>query len=64
MAIPLQLAPLYDGQEVFMWSDHQLDLGMDFLVGIMVFARDAQNIAVAPHFHGLHSSLELCCEGP
>ena len=20
--------------------------------------------AVAPHFHGLHSSLQLCCEGP
>ena len=21
-------------------------------------------LAVAPHFHGLYSSLELCCEGP
>ena len=32
--IPLQFAPLYDGQEVFVWSDCLLDLGMDFLVVI------------------------------
>ena len=31
----------YDGQEVFMWSDCLLDLGMDFLIGNMVFAWDA-----------------------
>ena len=28
---------LYDGQEVFMWSDCLLDLGMDFIVDDMVF---------------------------
>ena len=36
MTIPLQFASLYDGQ-VFVWSDCPLDLGMDFLVGNMVF---------------------------
>ena len=33
MTTPLQFTPLYDGQEVFMWSDCLLDLGTDFLVG-------------------------------
>ena len=33
MTIPLQFASLYDGQEVFVWSDYLLDLGTDFLVG-------------------------------
>ena len=33
MTIRLQFASLYDGQEVFMWSDCLLDLGTDFLVG-------------------------------
>ena len=33
MSIPLQFAPLYDGQEVFVWPDYLLDLGTDFLVG-------------------------------
>ena len=32
MTIPLQFASLYDGQEVFVWSDCLLDLGTDFLV--------------------------------
>ena len=43
MTIPLQFAPLYDSQEVFAWSDCLLDLGTDFLVGNMVFVRDACN---------------------
>ena len=30
--IPLQSASLYDGREVFVWSDSLLDLGMDFLL--------------------------------
>ena len=30
MTIPLQFASLYDGQEVFVWSDCLLDLGKDF----------------------------------
>ena len=29
------VASLYDGQEVFVWSDCQLDLCTDFLVGII-----------------------------
>ena len=37
MSIPLQFASLYDGQEVFVWSDFLLDLGTDFLVGNMAF---------------------------
>ena len=41
MSIPLQFVSLYGGQEVFMWSDCPLDLGIDFLVGNMVFVSDA-----------------------
>ena len=41
MTIPLQVASLYDGQEVVVWSDSLLDLGTDFLVGNMVFVGDA-----------------------
>ena len=41
MTIPLQFASLYDGQEVFVWSNGLLDLGTDFLVGNMVFVGDA-----------------------
>ena len=37
MSIPLQIASLYDNQEVFVRSDCLLDLGMDFLVGNMLF---------------------------
>ena len=37
MTKPLQFASLYDGQEVFVWSDCLLDLCADFLVGNMVF---------------------------
>ena len=59
MTILLQFASLYDGQEVFVWSDCLLDLGTDFLNGNMVFVEDAQYLAVALHFHGLYSSLEL-----
>ena len=33
MTIPLQFASLYNGQEVFVWSDCLLGLGMDFLDG-------------------------------
>ena len=33
----LQFASLYDGQEVFVWSDRLPGLGTDFLVGNMVF---------------------------
>ena len=64
MSIPLQFASLYDGQEVFVWSDCLLDLGTDFLVGIKAFGRDAFYLALAPQFHGLYSSLKLGCEGP
>ena len=37
MTIPLQFASLYDGQEVFVWSDCLLDHGTDFFFGYMVF---------------------------
>ena len=64
MTIPMQSASLYDRQEVFVWSSCLLDLGTDFLVGNMVFVWDVKYLPVAPHFHGLYFSLELCCEGP
>ena len=38
MTIPLQFASVYNGQEVFVWSDCLLDFGTDSLVGDMVFA--------------------------
>ena len=41
MNIPLQFASLYNGQEVFMWPECLLGLGMDFLYGNTVFAWDA-----------------------
>ena len=62
-SITLQFASLYDGQEVVVWSDCLLDLDTDLLVGNMVFVWDTKYLAVTPHFHGLYSSLELCCEG-
>ena len=37
ITIPLQFASLYGYQEVFVWSDCLLDLGMDFLISNMVF---------------------------
>ena len=37
MTIQVQFAALYDGQEVFVWSDCLLDLGTNFLVGKMDF---------------------------
>ena len=40
MTIPLQFASLYNGQ-IFVWSECLLDLGMDFLVGNMVFVGGA-----------------------
>ena len=40
MTAPLQFASLYDGQEVFVWSDCLLDLGTDFLLSNMVFIRN------------------------
>ena len=62
--MPLQFAPLNDGQEVFLWSDCLLDLGADFLVGNTIFVWDGQYLVVVPRFHSLYSSFELCCEGP
>ena len=32
MSIPPKFASLYDGQELFVWSDCLLDLGTDFFV--------------------------------
>ena len=63
-SISLQFASLYDDQEVFVWSDCLLNLGTDFLVGNVVWAWDAKYLAIAAHFHGLYSSLQLCCEDP
>ena len=36
MSIPLQFESLYDGQELFVWSDCLLDFGTDFFVGNIV----------------------------
>ena len=40
VSIALQFASLYDGQEVFAWSDCLLDLGTNVLVGNIVFVWD------------------------
>ena len=68
MTTPLQLASLFNHQAVFVWSDCLLGLGMDLLkdllVGYMVLVGDAEYLVVAPHFLGVNSSLELCCESP
>ena len=37
MTIPMKFASLYNGQEVFVWPDCRLDLGIDFFVAYMVF---------------------------
>ena len=47
MTIPLQLASLCNGLEVFVWSDCLLDLGTDFLVG---------NIHTHPKFDSLNKT--------
>ena len=41
MTIPLQFASLYNGHEVFVLLNCLLDLGMNFLIGNMVFVEDA-----------------------
>ena len=64
MTIPLQFTSVYDGQEVFVWSDCLLDLGTDFLVGIVVFVGMSVVSYDSTSFHGSYSSLQLCCEGP
>ena len=64
MTIPLQSAPFYDHQEVFVRSNCVLDLGTDFLVGNVIFVWGAWYLAVPPYFHCSYSSLKLCCEGP
>ena len=38
--MPLQFVSFYDHQEVFEWSNCLLDLGMDLLIGNMVFVSD------------------------
>ena len=48
---------VYYGQKVYMWSDCLLNLGIDFLIGNMVFVWDEKYLWVAPHFYGSYSSL-------
>ena len=43
MSIPLQFASLYDGQEVFMWSDCLLDLCPDFLNGNVIWMKETKS---------------------
>ena len=54
MIIPLQFASLYDGREVFVWSDCLLYLCTDFLVGNMVFIRDACTFCLNIYSQLLH----------
>ena len=44
MSIPLQFVSLYDGQEVFVWSDCLMDLGTD----------GALNVETHNHHHSRH----------
>ena len=55
MTIPLQFVSLYDGQEIFVWSDCLLDLGTDFLVGTVDGQR--QRVDVPAHARRAHSGL-------
>ena len=50
MPIPLQFVSLYDDQEVFMWSNYQLNLGTDFLVDSKVERRRMQTASPAVPF--------------
>ena len=61
MPIPLQFASLYDGQEVFAWSDCLLHLGTDLLVGNAVFATQAllQYIITANVRRSMHTALAV-----
>ena len=49
MSILLQFASLYDGQDVFVWSDCLLELGTDFIVGNVVFGWD-KSLALKLYF--------------
>ena len=40
MTIPLQFASFYDCQEVFVWCNCLLDLGMDFLIILSVVLKN------------------------
>ena len=63
MAIPLQFVSRYNYQ-IFVWSNYQLDLSTPFFIGKLLFIWDVWYLVVAPHFHGLYSPSERCCEGP
>ena len=70
--MPMQFLSLYDGQEVFTMARRSsfgpiacwILAQTSSLVTWSLYEMRAQYLAVAPHFHGLYSSLELCCEGP
>ena len=62
MTIPLQFASLYDGQEVFVWSDCLLELGTDFLVGNMVFVWLLWRSAVRVHDSQAYRKMDVTRE--
>ena len=62
MTIPLQFASLYDGQEVFVWSDCLLELGTDFLVGNMVFVWLLWSSAVRVHDSQAYRKMDVTRE--
>ena len=62
MTIPLQFASLYDGQEVFVWSDCLLELGTDFLIGNMVFVWLLWSSAVRVHDSQAYRKMDVTRE--
>ena len=62
MTIPLQFAFLYNGQEVFVWSDCLLDLGTDFLIGNIVFVWLLWSSAVRVHDSQAYRKMEVTRE--
>ena len=55
--IPFQLPSFYCGQEIFIGPNGSLESVVDLFVDYMVLVTDAKDLSIAPHFHGLYSSL-------
>ena len=60
MSVTISVCISLQKGQVFVWPDCLLKLGMDFFSDNMVFVWGVENLAVAPHFHGLCSYLQLC----
>jgi hypothetical protein len=57
MSKPFQFSPFNGGDDFFIMPDGLPYSSLDFLIGYMVFVRDAPQPSVASHFLGLKPSL-------